>query len=336
MIVRIVSSLPVLACLLLSLCACATQETTRPEVPAGEVPAPATMAGKAGARASQESFPQKTADGILLASVLGDGVRIDLEIGKCTGEECPVLVALRQDGSRLAQLRTAWPSAGNEVYPEEMEPGWGAGDPLRSAGAEAWATGEEEAYLGLVARPVDLAPGVAGMLLDQRTGFEHLRRRHELFVARNNKLERVWEGTEGAGPAWSSADIVKLQDGRDGLVYFDGFRYPSPDQPDRLDISLFEWSETSGALEESDYSANVPSIALDGFPSVSAAHNFRAQQSACMGLFWVLPAARAQGAAGKFVLVLPSLNESALTEKRAEVEECAPGRAVRNLNLVAP
>ncbi|MDZ7638104.1 MAG: hypothetical protein U5J83_07615 [Bryobacterales bacterium] len=295
------------------------------------------VAGVSGseAPAGDQGFPRKTADGVLLAEVRADSAVLELAISNCVAQTCPVQVILRSNGNRLDAVATEWPSSGNEPYADTVEPGWGAGDPLQPAAVEAWATGEEEQYLGISARAVRLAPGLTGMLVDQRTGFEHLRRRHDLFVAREQKLERLWAGSEGAGPAWTSVDLVKLSDSREGLVYFDGFRYPTPDEPDQLQVSLLEWVPGSKVIKKSDYAAQIATLTLDGFPSVASAHALRAKEAACLGLFWVLPASQLQGATAKFALVLPSLSESALATKRAEVVGCAPGRIVKDLRLIA-
>ena len=109
-------------------------------------------------------------------------------------------------------------------------------------------TGEEEDYVGTAVRAVALSAGMHGLLIDQRSGFEHLKRHHELFVHYDRHLQRAWSAAERGGPAWTSTAIASTRDGRQAVVLFEGFRAPLPDDADTLKISWLQWDDTRQAL----------------------------------------------------------------------------------------
>jgi hypothetical protein len=157
-ILNLLATLPLAACCESGFVQAATEQQ-RPEAPAS-AEAPAT-------------YPQSI-DGRLVLSreaASADGaLEFEVAIGACSDDECPVLVSLLRGNTILDQRPTNWSSSTAQPITEELEPGWGAGDPGRPAAVRAWSTGEEEGYLGTVVRPVRLAMDTYGLLIDQLPG----------------------------------------------------------------------------------------------------------------------------------------------------------------------
>lgn len=163
--------------------------------------APAALAPQP--RVTTEGLP-KTVDGrVVVAIVPGtpdNTLQYEVSIGTCVQKECPVLISLLEAGKMLDQARAEWASTTRTPMREEVSLGWGVGDPAGPPeGITAWMTGEEEGYLGTAVRGVALSAGIHGLLIDQRSGFEHIKRHHELFVHQDRRLRRAWSAAEGAG-----------------------------------------------------------------------------------------------------------------------------------------
>jgi hypothetical protein len=253
-----------------------------------------------------------------------DGKRTyEVAIGECSGNECPMLVSLLEGEKVVDQSRTEWASTDREPRPDELEPGWGVGDLVgKPAAVTVWATGDEEKYLGTAIRVVSLADGVIGLLIDQRTGFEHIKRRHELFVVTDGKLVKAWQKGEGAGPVSSTTAIAKTDGGSEAVVYFEGFAH-SGNRPDTMKAVTIAWD--GGRVVERQ--APVPAAAIGGFPTVQAARRYQAQNKECAGWYWVLPASQFDGADQQgFALALPSATRQGAEARSAEISQCAKGK----------
>ncbi|AKQ65870.1 hypothetical protein A176_002782 [Myxococcus hansupus] len=74
-----------------------------------------------------------------------------------------------------------------------------------------WTGGEESTSWSLHVRTVSLPGGPTALLITHAAGFEHVHRRHALFIADAKGATRAWEGDEGQGPTSSR---VEVQDGR--------------------------------------------------------------------------------------------------------------------------
>jgi hypothetical protein len=296
-------------------------------------PAPAAVAAPATPPPEPViSYPLKAGARTVFASGhAGDGLRWQAGLSPCSGNRCPITLWLVEGETVIDTKPLAWPANSPELRQEELEPGWGAGDPMGSAAnVSAWVSGEEERYIGTVARPVKMG-NVTSILVDQLRGFEHLRRNHELFVVRNRRLDRVWQGEEGAGPAWSSTDIVTLPNGAEGVVYYSGFRYPSSAEPDRLEITLLHWDQD--VLHKGQEDAPRQAVVVGTFPSVTAAHQARDSTRDCLGAFWVLPASRFPGRSGGFLLALPGVTPERVRQRLEIVGKCAYNRKVEVVTL---
>jgi hypothetical protein len=306
----------------LLLCGCGQSPTASQQSPPKSAPTAAVPL-----QVSTEGLPKSVNGRLVLATAPAttDGkLTYEVAIGECVKNECPVLVSLLDGQKLLDQNRTEWASTTREPRPEKLEPGWGVGDlPDAGAGVPAWATGDEEKYVGTAVRVLSLANGVVGLLIDQRTGFEHIKRRHELFAAVNGKVVKVWQAGEGSGPVSTSTAIVKTDVGSEAVVFFEGFAYPSGGRPDTMTATTFAWEAGKIAERRSPVSAAV----IGGFATVQAARRFQTQNQACAGWYWVLPASRFEGAGeGPFVLALPSATADRARARSTQASQCAKGK----------
>ena len=277
------------------------------------------------------NYPFKAGERTIFASGhAGEGgLRWQAGLPACSGKQCPITLWLVEGETVVDSKPVAWPANSVELRQDDAEPGWGAGDPMGSASVTVWASGDEERYVGTVVRPVKMGT-VPAILVDQLRGFEHLRRNHELFAVHNRKLDRVWQGEEGTGPAWSSTAIVSLPDATEGVVYYSGFRYPSPAEPDRIETTLLRWER--GALQERKDDAPREALVIGAFPSAAAAHRSRNKARDCLGTFWVLPASRFSDRTG-FVLALPGATPERIRQRLEAVKKCAYNQKIEVATL---
>lgn len=278
----------------------------------------------------------KTVDGRVVLAIVpatpDNTLQYEVAIGACMLKECPVLISLVEAGKVLDQTHTKWASTTRKPMREDITPGWGVGDPAGPPeGLRAWMTGEEEDYVGTAVRAVALSAGMYGLLIDQRSGFEHMKRSHALFVHQDRRLQRAWSAAEGAGPAWTSTAITAAKNGHEAVVFFEGLRYPLPDEADTLKPVWLQWDHARQTVVPQPAATAIDTSVIRGFETIGAARAAQSAQRDCLGAFWVLPATRVD-TAGKdgFVLVMPSLDR----ERARALAGCATGRKPEMLRLM--
>jgi hypothetical protein len=304
-----------------------TSRTEPSPPPAAQQVAPAAQPPARRAEVSIEGLPKTVDDRMVLAvaPATSDGkLHYEVSIGPCVEKACPVLISLLEAGKVLDRTHAKWASTTREPAPDEIRLGWGVGDPAGPPeGTTAWKTGEEEAYLGTAVRVVVLSPQTNGLLIDQRAGFEHVKRHHELFAHGDRRLQRVWSAGEGAGPAWTSTAIAPAGDGREAVVFFEGFRYPTSDEPDTLKSTRLQWNDASHGMAPQPAEPSIEASVIRGFKTVAAARQAKTAQRECLGAYWVLPATSV-GATPKdgFVLAMPALDhERAIASTRCAADK---------------
>jgi len=255
----------------------------------------------------------------------------EVSVAPCADMECPFQVRLLEGTKVWATLDLDWMKAHGPVTKEKVDESSGVGDPLQPDTQQtAWSTGEEKENVSTVARSVRLAPELNGLLVDQRAGFDRLKRRHYLFVARENKLTRVWQQEEGAGPTWSTVETVNSpRDGSLRLLYFSGFRYPSNDQPDWLQLSVYRWNPAKNELQLA--APELPSVfaVIAGSYSTVAKAREAQEGNTCLGGFWVLNSDEfSKLGPGNFVLAAVSHSGHAASRSSEALKSCVPSSPV--------
>ena len=172
-----------------------------------------------------------------------------------------------------------------------------------------WRSGDDEDETILSIRPFRLSHELTGILIDERQGFEHVKRWHALLAANGNKLVELWKGAEGAGPTYSTTAQVALPDGRQGLLFYSVFLNPDNTAPDKLRIEALTYESKTGKMIP--YQAELNGLTVGPYDTVAAARQARALKRSCGPALWVLSASAAPGAprAGYMLATLPHWSE---------------------------
>jgi hypothetical protein len=227
----------------------------------------------------------------------------------------------------LDSASLAWASSSQETSEEEVDSRWGAGDPLTGIpGVKAFASGEEAAYVSTLARPVGIASRL-GVLVTQRAGWEHLKHHHDLFVHDGEKLVRAWSAIDAAGPTWSSTDTAADSAGTQHILYYSGFLYPSPDSPDRLNVSSIEWDEPTKRMVESPAPAGVALevVQFGRYAKLARARAGREPLNECVApLLWVLESKSYGDLTGGYMVATITSRPALLAQVLQEGKKCYP------------
>jgi hypothetical protein len=255
----------------------------------------------------------------------------ELSIAPCADKQCSFQVRLLEGTNVWASLDLEWAKARGPATKGKVDESSGVGDPLQPESQQtAWSTGEEKENVSTVGRTIRLTPELNGLLIDQRAGFDHLKRHHYLFVALEKKLGRAWEQEEGAGPTWSTVEIANsARDGSERILYFSGFRYPSDDQPDWLDLSVYRWNHLKNELQlKAPELPSVFAVVAGTYPTVTKAREVQ-ESNPCLGAFWVLKSdVFSELSSGKFVLAAVTYKGPIANRKSESVMSCDPHSTV--------
>ena len=249
-----------------------------------------------------------------------------LSIGKCIDGKYPIEVYLIENDATLDSLALDWSAPSDSASKVSLKKMSGIGDPLADLGS-AWAIGSAENGVVTAVRPVRLSPERFGLLVDQIAGFEQVKRRHYLFIADGQKLKRVWTGTEGEGPHWSTVVIAQSTDGAsEDLIYFSGFRFPDGVQPDTLEVTRHSWNPKENQLVERRADGLIYAAELGSYTSVAKARQVRVANGACVSDYWILPSGRfEERTAGKVVLAALTTRKLLAQETMKAAQACSPG-----------
>jgi hypothetical protein len=264
------------------------------------------------------------------------GLRYEISLASCAQSTCPFQVRLIEGNRVYGTLNLDWRGVPAEPVQAAIDASLGAGDPLQKRWeGKAWETGIESRNVSLTARGIALTPQLNGVLVHQRAGFEHLKRRHYLFVAVGRKLARAWTGSEGQGPTWSTVELSEpRRDGSQDFIYFTGFQYPGDEEPDSMEFAIHRWNARKNQLEKAPASESAsPVVALIAgtYGAVAEARKAIGQHPDCLKDFLVLGAdSLPQTPKGQFAV-------AALTTKAAladrEMARCAPALKIKTVKL---
>ena len=315
---------PLAVSIAIALCAPAAA-CGRPDAPASGAPAVAAEA----------ALPASAS--VRLRAILPDRAEPHFEVAPepcATSEDaapgCPFSVALVDGGRSLGRVALVWARALGEASLGPVDASAGAGDPLDPGGleselSEALYTGEEASSVITTARGLWLAPGVAGVLVDQVAGTEHPKRAHFLFAAEaaGARFTQVWSYEEGPGPAWSSTALLRSAPENQELLLLTGTSLTddSDARPDELDAQIVRWDPATGTARSSP--APAVAAALGSFASVPEARQVR-DEHPCLGDFWLLASERlaSPGEPGRIVLAMLGASEAAARSTLEEACGC--------------
>jgi hypothetical protein len=310
----------------------------------------ALVGGVAAARCGEPAVPR---DQLTLASVIARPERLpastyQITRGACADGTCAVVVSLVAGGKVLDSAALDWRIPDDTLARAPGDEMSGIGDPLVLQADSGWTAGSEEAAVSTYARPVRLAPGLTGLLVAQSAGFDHVKRRHYLFAAADDRLTGAWNAVEPTGPYASTVAVVPRGDGNDRIIRFIEFRSPIDGVADTLRMRAYRWNAAAARIVEdslTDTTTAPRGLVLGPFPTVEAARKLRSAHETCLSRFLALssaPRPRASragapaggtaagtgtgGAAGGGAAMLALVTTSAASadSARAAVAACVP------------
>jgi hypothetical protein len=260
---------------------------------------------------------------VVLQSFRAGPFVFDLAIAECRQSECPIEVRLRSGGRVVDHVTLPVAAASQRAKAEIVDAVWGA-----DAGLKAWASGEENDHVATGARVLRLAPRTTALLVSQQYGFEHLKRNHLVILPRAGRLTIAWKAEEGAGPTWSTTQVIGGQRSKQHeIVHLRGFYEPEEDGADHLDVARLRWEEASARLLEIALpTRDRPLYLLDLGTHDTAAQARQARSTNfCLSPYLVLDASRFRASEGGKAIIGMLYASRALAEKAASaVKKCQP------------
>jgi hypothetical protein len=258
---------------------------------------------------------------------------LEVGMGACASDACPIEIRLTQGRDIKHTVQAGWPASTDTPQPVALDSTVGVGDPLAATEdrAHVWSTGEEERTVITVARSVHLQGGRNAVLLDQMAGYEHPKRRHDLFAAAAGKVVAVWSSVEQQGPYWSSVAIEAGKAGADTLVLFEMFS-PDPEQPDTLTAQRLDLADENGVMHVASSPAVVNVAIAGSFESVAAARAARDESPECLAAFRVLDGNSVKREyKGRFVLAAVSTQRALAEQALQQAAACAPQLKIQRI-----
>jgi hypothetical protein len=275
--------------------------------------------------ASETSRPRETvpSGAKTLQTFPADGYAYELAIGACEKDVCPITVALMEGTQTVDRLGLPVSASTQQANEESVDLTWGA-DP----GLRAWATGQDQAYVGVAARPVKLGSRGTGLLVTERYGFDHLKRQHLLLGRDGRKLAQLWAADEGSGPTWSATQVAPRSGEGQTVVFWQGFFAEPEGKPDSLRVQELSWDETSRTLRASpgpDETSPLFLTIAGQYSTVAQARKAKTASGDCLDAFWVLSTDSYPGLQpGRVIIAAPSATRVAADTLRETAARCLP------------
>ncbi|RKH70189.1 hypothetical protein D7X96_12715 [Corallococcus interemptor] len=106
---------------------------------------------------------------------------------------------------------------------------------------DSWTSGEEERNVTTTVQPVRLEADAWGLLVTQEGGFEHVHRRHRLYVMKDGGVTEAWNGDENfAGPEQSHVGPYPLTPGSPAEGFYREYSFLSA-EPDAWKLDAYRW-----------------------------------------------------------------------------------------------
>ena len=254
----------------------------------------------------------------------------ELTRATCAKDPCPVQLRARRGSLAPCEATLGWPLPAGPIAPAPAASGGITAGLACPSEPQVWSVGREEHAATVVVCDVSLEHATRGLLVAMEAGFEHVKRRFELFARGTDAWRRVWFEEDPQGPtSWS---LVVRPDaagpGRDQLVLFRVSSGPGKagKQPDRVVKQAMLWDRSTLVRDPSRAPASgLTAVVAGPFADVAAARRAQAMAPGCLDAAWVMPAAAFPGQAGKVVLAAPAANQKRAEAARSALTACAPG-----------
>jgi hypothetical protein len=259
------------------------------------------------------------------------GRTLDLVRKECSGKSCQLVVQLADRGKVLDEAKLAWSVAPGRPTREAPDVNSGVRGALSEATTPVGVSlGSDDDTVATFPRLVHFAAGRTGLLVTQRGGYDHVKRRHDLFVVGDSRLIHALGEEEPAGPAWSTTEVAGLAAGREAIVHVRTFEPGDDETPDTLEASRYAWDAKDDRLRAVSGKEAVPLYVLTAgrFPTIAAARAAKNEQAECLSPFVVIPLSSLEGPKGgggkNFTLAAVSVQRAEAEAARAKIAGCAP------------
>ncbi len=173
-----------------------------------------------------------------------------LSVDSCAAapEGYPLFVTLLENARPKGSVTLPMPAAVRDFAREPADQPWAVSALDAEPSLSAWGSGEEESYLGVVARLVPLGEKKQGLLVSEVGGFSHLHRAHALYAVVDGSLKELWSFDEGARPQASSVRPVVV--GEKSFVLFQRDLWShDEDAPDVREVFLLGLRKNAKEIE---------------------------------------------------------------------------------------
>jgi hypothetical protein len=293
----------------------------------------ASDAGDATADETRIVSPAKPDSRDVLGVFEGPRFAYELSIERCTrppeqtfrgSPECPINVRLLVASKAVDSVALPETACG-PPREAKVDRAFGA-DPE----ASAWITGTDACQVGVAARRVDLSDQEPALLVTQRTGWEHLLRRHAIYVVDKGKLKEVWSADEGpSSSSLTAVSVLPMTSPSSRDVAFIAAHRSDDGVVERIEARRLHWDAPTARIVESplpDERSPLFLLHVGPFKTAASAGAARVQLgSECFGTYDVVPGKLFPGLTlGRFLLGIVVSNREAATATKAEADRC-PG-----------
>ncbi len=247
-----------------------------------------------------------------------------LVAGTCNGNSCAAEIELVVSGQRLDAVPLEFAASDAKLVTKADDTSFASSQPLTT-----YTAGDEEGAVTTAMQSVRLSAQRTGLLVQQAAGFEHVKRRRDLFVVEEKKLKRIWSKQDGSGPVRSYADIVASGANADEIVLIEGVS-TAPNQADQVTVQRLLWDESAKTLQVLPV-ALMAALVVGNFANAEAARSKYAD--ACFANYWLLRADQVGEKSKRFVLAL--LTPDAAVPAFQVRPECVP-KDVRRMAQFRP
>ncbi|MBC7928245.1 MAG: hypothetical protein H7039_21580 [Bryobacteraceae bacterium] len=160
-------------------------------------------------------------------------------------------------------------------------------------------------------------------------GYEHPKRRHDIFAAVGGKISRVWSKTEQQGPYWTSV-AVRPAGAVDEVIVFQSFS-PGGTEPDSIQATQLRWDAGKRMFQEVP-AAGVKMLVAGSYATVEAARTALQKDPACLTAFSVVESQKTSLKTGRrFALAALTAADPIPNEQLDRVAACMAGTRPRVL-----
>ncbi len=241
-----------------------------------------------------------------------------LVAGSCTEKRCAAEIELVVNGQRLDAVPLEFAASDAKLVAKADDTSFASSQSLTT-----YTAGDEEGAVTTAIQPVRLSAQRTGLLVQQAAGFEHVKRRRDVFIVDDKKLKRIWSKQDGSGPVRSYADVVASSANADEIVLIEGGSFV-PNQADEVTVQRLLWDEPGQTLQATP----VPVMAAMVVGNFANAETARAKYAdPCLANYWLLRADQVGEKSKRFVLAL--LAPEALLPALQSRAKCLPREAQR-------